>query len=432
MKRSLPSIIAAAILAIILGLYMVTYQVRFNEVAVVRTFGKIAEPKPKVLFTVPDSVRAELDQARVPDLVRKEFARLNELEATEKLTEYGRTDLALTGEAKLTVDSPGQSWRLEDGEQAYILSLHNGEITVGDLNNTVSKDVKKEPGLYFKWPWPIQQVELYDNRLQMTETTGEETPTRDTKNVIVTTAIGWRIDDPYWFNIKNKGMQDAEEKLKSRVRNDQKTIIANYDFANFVSTDESELKYDEIERQIREAVAKRARKDYSVRVEYIGIDRLALPKRITENVFKAMQEERNAQAARYTTLGEAEAQRIKTEAKAIAGTILAFAQRKADEIRAEGLRRAAEYNTTFSKDQELAIFLLKIKYLVELLKERSTIILNAEPPFDLLKGIGGEGTSAAATTRPAGSSMGSGPGPGLSGKDSGLLFNVPTPELIKP
>ena len=35
---------------------------------------------------------------------------------------------------------------------------------------------------------------------RLTATTGEETPTQDGKPVIVTTAVGWRIKDPYLFN----------------------------------------------------------------------------------------------------------------------------------------------------------------------------------------------------------------------------------------
>src|SRR4030095_2814639 len=106
MNRSLPSLLAGALLVIVLVLYMITYQVRFTEVGVIKTFGKASPPG----------------------------------------------------------------------------------------------DVITEPGLYWKWPWPIQEVAVYDNRIQMTANPGEETPTRDGKPIIVTTAIGWRIKDPYLFN----------------------------------------------------------------------------------------------------------------------------------------------------------------------------------------------------------------------------------------
>ena len=43
MKKNIPTVIAAGVLVLILGLYMVTYQVRYTEVAVVTTFGKPSE-----------------------------------------------------------------------------------------------------------------------------------------------------------------------------------------------------------------------------------------------------------------------------------------------------------------------------------------------------------------------------------------------------
>ncbi|HPD29793.1 MAG TPA: protease modulator HflC [Phycisphaerae bacterium] len=317
MKRSVPSIVAAVAIVLILVFHMVTYQVRFNEVAVVRTFGKIQAPDP------------------------------------------------VTGE---------------------------------------SPDVKTKPGLKFKWPWPIQQVSIFDNRIQLTETIGEETPTRDRKNVVVTTAVGWSIADPYVFSIRNQDMKDAERKLQVRVRNDQKTVIARYDFAHFVSTNPDELKYDDIEREIFRAIqetAPTASELFGIEVRYVGIEGLALPKQITTDVFNAMKKEREAEAARYTSEGESEANRIKAEAESIAGTILAFADRQAEQIIAEGKARAAAYNETFRKDEDLAVFLLQMDYLGKILKDRSTVVFDGHPPFDLLKEASLQGKPAAAT-RPAG------------------------------
>ena len=297
-QRSLPSIITAAVLVIILGLYMVTYQVRFNQVAVVRTFGKVAEPDPD------------------------------------------------TG---------------------------------------LSDDVKTQPGLYWKWPWPIQAVVHYDNRLQVTETTGEELSTNDKKNVIVTTVLKWRIGDPYQFSNRNQDMKSAEEKLTTLLRDRQKTVISEYNMENFVSVKENERRYDEIEERILGAVQSK-QDTYGITLEYVGIEKLALPKRITGDVFSAMKEERNAEAAKYTSQGESDADGIRAEAEGIAGTILAFAREQAGEIVAEGKRRAADYNKEFGKNEELAIFLLQMDYLGTILKDRTTLILDAaQSPLDILR-----------------------------------------------
>lgn len=298
MKRSWPTIVGGTVLALGLVIYMITFQVRFSEVAVVRTFGEI-------------------------------------------------------------------------------------------------KRVVTEPGLYWKWPWPIQKVNTYDHRIQTTSTTGEETPTRDGKNVVVTTTVCWRIDDPEKFSVRCKDMDDAENKIKIRVRNDQKTVIGNYDFNHFVSTDPEELEYDEIETEIARNVQAIATDLYGIRVERVAIEQLALPKRITETVIEAMKKEREAVAQRYTSEGESQAKQIKDTAESIAETIMTFAERKAREIVAEGQERAIKYNRVFREDEALATFLLQIENIPKLLADRATLILDHPVIVDLFRpngsGAMGEG-----------------------------------------
>ncbi len=309
MNRSWPSLIAGALLVLVLALYMMTFQVRFTEVAVLKTFGKAAPPDP----------------------------------ANNK---------------------PG--------------------------------DVITEPGLYAQWPWPIQDVKKYDNRIQLTSTIGEETPTRDGKPIIVTTAIGWRIKDAYQFNRTCGGMKEAEERLKTLVRNDQKTVISRYDFHQFVSTQQDELQYDKIEKEILAEVGKKAANLFGINVLSIGIEKLALPQRITETVFEAMRQERKAMVAGYTSAGESKAKEIKATADGIADTILSFTDRQASAIVNKGLEQANTYNATFSKDPALAVFLLKVENLPKLLKERMTTLVfdQNSPLLDLL-------FSMPATTQPA-------------------------------
>lgn len=318
MKRGLPSIVAGAVLVVILGLYMVTYQVRFTEVAVIKTFGKA----------------------------------------------------------------------------------------------TPEKDVITNPGLYWKLPWPIQSVDVYDNRIQITATTGEEMPTRDGKPIIITTSLGWQIKDPYKFNRTCGKMSEAENRLKTLVRDLQKTVVSRFDFQSFVSTDPKELQYDQIEKDILAEIQGRAFDLYGISVKTAGIDKFALPQRISETVFEAMKKERQTQVARYTSEGTSQANTIKATAEATANTILSFAGRKADEIISEGLRRANKYNEVFAQDQALAIFLLKVENLPKLLKERyTTVVLDQTSPLlDLLM----EPTRPGPTTRAA--------------SDSALA----TPEMIKP
>lgn len=305
MKRSWPSLICGVVLAGMLILYMVTFQVRFTEIGIVRTFGKIREG-----------------------------------------------------------------------------------------------DVVKDAGLYWKWPWPIQKVDKLDRRIQTTSTTGEEVPTRDGKNVVVTTTICWRIDDPYKFSIRCRSIKEAEGLIKNRIRNDQKTVLGNYNFSHFVSTDAKELKYDQIESEIAKTVQAVAADRYGVSVERVAIEELTLPLKVTETVIEAMKKERQAIAQRYTSEGESQAKQLNDTAESISGTIMAFANRKAAEILAEGQKRAVEYNKVFRQDEDLAAFLLQIENIPAALSDRATLILDQPEFVGLLRDE--PTTGSGPTTRPAG------------------------------
>ncbi len=290
MKRSWPSIVVGAILAAILILYMVSFQVPTTQVAVNRTFGEIKK---------------------------------------------------------------------------------DGVIT--------------KAGLYWKWPWPIQKVDKYDRRIQTASLIGEETTTRDGKTVVITTTVCWHIADPYTFAIRCKDMADAENKIRIRVQSDQKTIIGKYDFAQFVSTDPNELKYDAIEAELARTVEENTESLYGVNIDLVAFESFALPEKVTESVIDAMKKERQALAQQYTSEGESQARQIRDTAESIAGTIMAFADRKAKEIVAEGQQRAIRYNETFRKNEELATFLLKIENIPKILGDRATLILDQPMFTDLLR-----------------------------------------------
>src|SRR5207253_1480896 len=153
---------------------------------------------------------------------------------------------------------------------------------------------------------------------------------------------------------------EGAERLRTLVRNDQKTVISQYLFSNFVSTDAGELKYDQIESEILRQVQGKAAQLYGIQVENIGMERLALPQRITESVFEAMKKERQAMVAIFTSQGEAQATTIKSSAEGIALTIDSFAKAKAIEIENEGLKQANQFYATCHEDEGLATFLLKV------------------------------------------------------------------------
>ena len=245
-------------------------------------------------------------------------------------------------------------------------------------------DVIKDPGLYWKAPWPIQEVYIFDTRIQVLETKMEETYTSDGKNIILTAAIFWRIKDPLKFFTSVGDKETAEKKISSLVRNYKNGIIGTYQLANLINIDENLLKLDEIQERIKELSTEEAERIYGIEILEILFTKMQFPQDVTEDVFERMRKERERIAQKFLAEGEGMASYIKAQADAEKEKILAEARAKAMKIKGEGDAVAAKYYDIFTRNEDLAIFLRKLEALEKTLKNNSTIILDSRtPPYDL-------------------------------------------------
>jgi membrane protease subunit HflC len=248
-------------------------------------------------------------------------------------------------------------------------------------------DIKTEPQLYGKLPWPIESVVITDNRTRVLKDTYEETPTRDSQNLMVTTYTCWRIDkdNPYKFHIANSSSEEkAEEKLRNLVQAQKKIVIAQHDLSDLVNTDPTKFKYDQIEQELMERTVAIARDEYGIDIQAMGIRRLSFPKSVSEKIFDRMKAHEQSKAAKYETEGEAEAQAIVAEASAVSRNIVAVADRLAEQIKSEAKAEVGEYYKEFDEHAELRLFLDRLEATVRALQERTTIILDSgTAPFNL-------------------------------------------------
>ncbi len=322
--RNLPTLFAAALVVVIVGFYMCTYQVRFTEVAIKETFGEPAE--------------------------------------------------------------------------------------------TATTD----PGLHYKWPWPIQNVVKFDKRLRVLEDRTEETYTADSKNVIITTSAFWTIEDPYKFHRSFPRVEEGERQLRDAIRSQKKAVIGQYNFSNLVSTNKDERKLHEMEEnmlgQVRgvgglggaasldhsagKSLRQVWRDDYGVELKYFGITKLTLPESVTQAVFESMKKSEQNKADNYRAEGKAKAQQIVATASEARERIMSVAKRKADRIRNEGEKIVSRLYADFKEHQDLRIFLDKIKTIEEAFANNTTIVLDSRvAPIDLFDDAEAE-TSAADLTTP--------------------------------
>ena len=245
------------------------------------------------------------------------------------------------------------------------------------------------PGLFFKWPWPIQSVVKYEKRLYTFETRLEETLTADKQNVTVSLAVGWRIVDPVKFRQRTgrKGDVTRIQKNIDNLVSDKAAVIAKYKLDNLVSTNPEMIKFDVIESEIADQVTAEAMAQFGVAVPLVRIRRLELPEAGAGAVYSRMKEERAKESTKYRSEGKGAAQEIRTRAESVRQRLIARAKADADSIRAEGDAAAAEYYEVFAKNLELAKFLAKIDSLKAILAQRTTLVIDpSTEPFDILVG----------------------------------------------
>jgi membrane protease subunit HflC len=243
-----------------------------------------------------------------------------------------------------------------------------------------------EPGLYLRWPIPIHRVHRFDSRSRLLEVQMQETATAGGEPIIIVGYLIWRIGDPLRFLTSVQDVAGAEEKLRVQLQNAANTVVGKHEFSDFVNTDPTKLRFEEIEQEIAAALREQAAANYGVDVRLAGIKRLMVPEKVTQDVFERMKADRKVKTDTIVAAGNAEADRIRSDAEAKQKELLAVAESRAQAIRGAGDAEAARYYKELEADPELAMFLRDLESLKKILKERTTLVLGTDvEPFSLLK-----------------------------------------------
>lgn len=248
-----------------------------------------------------------------------------------------------------------------------------------------------EPGLYFKWPRPIQEVEVFDGRVHLFSGVGHQTLTYDDRPLIIAESVGWRVTNAKHFVQANGSIDRMTELLGPLVADAKTKVVGQYRFRNFVSTEDGDLRHAVMEDQIQDLVNEALEsldQPWGVRVELVKLKRIELPQSVTERVFERMKAEREREVSRIRSEGQAISNAIRAEADAARDAILAMADSDAEAIRGHGEVEAAQYYEALNERPELAIFLRKVRALSNPnVSEKLTLVIDPSvPPFDILMG----------------------------------------------
>jgi membrane protease subunit HflC len=268
----------------------------------------------------------------------------------------------------------------------FTFQVRKTEIAVVTTFGRYSRSIA-DPGFCMRLPWPIQKVHKFDRRLQVFESKHDQSITSDQINLIASVFVGWKIagDARVFLERFNGDVAEVERQLEPVVRNAKSEVLGLHRFSDLVSTNAADLKFDALEREMLERIQPRARSDYGLEIELLGIKRLSLPESITTTVFERMRAERQRLSAKFQAEGERDAKIIRARADGQANEILANARAAAARILGDAEVQAQHHYAVFEKNPELAIFLLQLRALEQSLKEKSHLVLDQKtPPFNLL------------------------------------------------
>ena len=244
-----------------------------------------------------------------------------------------------------------------------------------------------DPGLYFKWPWPVDTVHRYDPRLAFYDTRISEALTQDKRNVILPVFLAWRVADPLKFLQSLGTPAAAPTKLDSLATSARNALLGRYDFQELVSTDPSRLKLAELEQRLAETIRPQALAAFGIAIEQVGLKRIALPEANTLYVFERMKAERGQYAAKFRAEGRREAEELRAKTDAERTVLLAEAQKFAEETRGQAEADAARiYAEAHAQDPKFYTFLRELETLRKVTRENTTLILDTDTaPFNQLK-----------------------------------------------
>ncbi len=245
-------------------------------------------------------------------------------------------------------------------ERELAIKFRLGEIVKSDY----------EPGLYFQIPF-INNVKKYESRILTLDTRATEYLTKEKKKLIVDFFAKWRVNDveKYYRTMSRGNINTARQRIFNIINNGLKSQFSKYELSEMVSGKQRKAKNSEANEDVKqvdiravvmENITKQANaqvEKYGISIVDIRIKRIDLTTKISKDVYRRMQSERQQFAADIRAQGREAAERLKAGADRQRTIILANAYQMAQSLRGNGDAKASEiYAKAYNKDPEFYSF----------------------------------------------------------------------------
>jgi membrane protease subunit HflC len=235
------------------------------------------------------------------------------------------------------------------------------------------------PGLHFKWPPPMQNVESVEKRiLTIDSAMPDRVQTSEKKNLLIDYFVKWRVTDARAYWISFQGSERAAEERMSTLVRDAMNQAVNKRTVSQITSHAREEAMEEIRHAVQERV-----KDLGVAIVDVRLRHIDFVPDILTTVYTRMGSERKRVANEERSTGAAEAEKIRADADRQQAVILAEAYRTAQQTRGEGDAKAsAIYARAFGANPEFYSFYRSLDAYKQSFKSRAdTIVVDPSSEF---------------------------------------------------
>ena len=239
----------------------------------------------------------------------------------------------------------------------------------------VNSDYKA--GLHFQVPF-INNVRKFDKRLITQNHPPETFLTSEGKILNVDFYVKWRIIDVVAYYRATGGIEEnAALRLSNNVKDSIKSVIARLTIQQIVAAERAAVTGDLLGDAGRDA------KQLGVELVDVRLRRIDLPDEVTDSVYRRMEQNFAAQAAKLRSEGRATAEATRADADKQRTEIIAAASRDAQRIRGEGDAQATDiYARTFGRNPEFYKFYRSLQaYRSAIGRDTDVLVISPDSEF---------------------------------------------------
>jgi len=261
---------------------------------------------------------------------------------------------------------------VNEGQQGIILRL-------GRLVNEPHTDKVKvlNPGLHFKTPF-IENVRIFDTRIQTMDIKSTRIVTKEKKDVMVDYFVKWQIADLAQYFKSTGGNEFKAETLLEQQLN----TLLRAQFGKRTISDAVSGGRDDVMELLRTAAEKQAG-ELGIHVVDVRIKGIELPANTSNAVYQRMRADMQKIANRHRADGQAAAEQIQAKADADVMVLLAKTKSNAQKVRAIGQAEAASiYAKAYSQNKDFfALYRSLLAYEGSFHSKKDILVLDQSSAF---------------------------------------------------